>query len=64
MEITFRVKPHLQPYDVTIDVEDLGISQEEWQQKDNESKDRILTEYIEGLPEQPFFVLDKIYPND
>lgn len=63
MKITFRIKPHEQPRDESIDTEDLGFSDRHWQQMDEETREQHLQAYIEEI-EQPFWIVDKIYKAD
>lgn len=42
-----------------IDLEDLGLSIEEWNELNQEEKNDILNDWCCNLPEQPYWYLDK-----
>lgn len=52
--------PHEQSKDMSIDTEDLDITDREWQQMDDDTREQMLQKYIEEM-EQPFWVVNKIY---
>lgn len=60
MNVTFRIMPHEQSKDMSIDTEDLDITDREWQQMDDDTREQMLQKYIEEM-EQPFWVVNKIY---
>jgi len=43
---------------MTIDLDELGITKEEWEQMDNEDKEETINNYIGDLPEQPYWMVD------
>ena len=42
----------------TISLEDMNISEDEWEQLTDEEKESKLQECVDGLPEQPYWVID------
>jgi hypothetical protein len=48
-----------------VDVElDLGKDLEDWENMSDEEKETEITHYIQDLPEQPYWVVDKFEVND
>lgn len=42
----------------TVSLGDLGITDEDWQNMSSSEKEETLTEYIDGLTEQPCWIIE------
>lgn len=48
----------------TVELEDLGFTQEEWRGSTKEEKDKAVREYCFALPEQPYWLDDTYTEGD
>lgn len=59
MKITLKLEVSETDNTKTIDLEDLGLSIDEWENMDTLSKEELLKEYVYKLNEQPYWMLYK-----
>ncbi len=57
-KINISLEPNQNSQEWIIDVEELGFSESEWNNLTDEDKTHHVEEWIESLPEQPFWMLD------
>lgn len=58
MEIKVEMTPNTTTNVMTIDLEDLDVTEQEWNEMNNEDKEETINNYIGNLPEQPYWMVD------
>lgn len=58
MKIKVEMTPNTTTNVMTIDLEYLDVTEQEWNEMDNEDKEEIINNYIGNLPEQPYWMVD------
>lgn len=59
MKIIVKLEPSQLSSTITVEPIDLGL-EEEWETMSEESKHEAIRDYVENLPEQPYWMIDKI----
>lgn len=58
MKIKVEMTPNTTTNVMTIDLEDLDVTEQEWNEMDNEDKEETINNYISNVPEQPYWMVD------
>lgn len=58
MKIKVEMTPNITTNVMTMDLEDLGVTEEQWNEMDDENKEETINNYIGNLPEQPYWMVD------
>lgn len=58
MKIVVEMTPNTTTNVMTIDLEDLDVTEQEWNEMNNEDKEETINNYIGNLPEQPYWMVD------
>lgn len=64
MKIRISVGVNVSEYNFSLEPEDLGFSEEEWNTLGEEEKKEEITVYIEEMQNQPFWMLDSFTENN
>jgi hypothetical protein len=59
MKIKVELTPNTTTNTITVTLEDLGLTQEQWDEMDEGQKEETLNNHLFDLPEQPYWMVDK-----
>lgn len=58
MKIKLKLGVSEQKKDMTIEPDELGYTEEDWEDMDEDTKTRLLNSFIDGLKDQPYWYLE------
>jgi hypothetical protein len=59
VKIRITIDPSELSKDIHISPQDMGLSDEGWANLSDADKERYIDRYIENMPEQPYWVIDR-----
>jgi hypothetical protein len=64
MKISVTLCPSQSSDHKTIDLDDLGLTEQEWNELNKDAQEEKLNEYLADLPEQPYWMVDRFSEKD
>lgn len=64
MEISVTLSPSQSSDHKIVKLEDLDLTEEQWNALDKDAQEEKLNEYLADLPEQPYWMVDKFKNKD
>lgn len=64
MTISVTLCPSQSSDHKTIDLGDLGLTEQEWNELNEDAQEEKLNEYLADLPEQPYWMVDRFSEKD